>query len=107
MFAGDGYHLLKKCHKAEKILKNEVVNNGIDDANYCLGLVKGVQVTMQIMTIHNQKIKVCFPKNGLTGEQSITGIVEYLENNPTKLHQKEVFLIFDALQEKYPCKNNN
>jgi len=95
----DGNELLKQCVAAEKVLEGGDLRVPLD-VGLCLGMVIGVRDTMSIMTLNNEKIKVCFPKGGITNGQSIRIVSHYLKNNLSELHENEILLAMQA----YPCK---
>lgn len=99
----DGNALLKQCVAAEKVIDGVGIKEAFD-AGLCMGTVKGVRDTMAVMTENKSKIKVCFPENGISNGQSVRIVNHYLKNNPSELHENEIFLVMKAYLQAYPCK---
>lgn len=97
----DGKDLLAQCVAAERFMESDSKDDALK-VGLCIGLVQGVNNTMQIMN-SGSKVKVCFPKGGITNAQAIDIVLTYLRTNPSKLHQNEVLLAMSAFGSKFPC----
>ena len=62
----------------------------------CIGYVVGVASVMQFMNA------VCLPERS-THAQAVLVVQKYLHQHPEKLHLNADELVFDALQQAFPC----
>jgi len=106
--AADGRELLNDCQELVNQLDighTPKSADGYFDAGNCIGFVRGVRSTMQVLLSgeENPFLKMCWPKNGTDG-QSVRIIVKYLKANPEKLHEDQTSLAMIALGLAFPCK---
>lgn len=103
LFAMDGNELMKKCIDAQLLVDNQKDSNYSSTLNtgVCLGFSQGVQNTLQIFA---KEAGICFPNNGVTAGQSMRIILKYLQDNPSQLHEKGIFLAAMAFKKAYPCR---
>lgn len=75
-------------------------------AGRCLGLIHGVLATHQMIRSEMKDKYFCPPNEGMgmRSGQAIRIVVKHLKENPSKLHENDVFLILDALNRTFPCK---
>ena len=64
----------------------------------CVGYVTGVMSVMEYINV------LCFPVNA-THSQATLVVQKYLSIHPEKLHINAEELVFDALQEAFPCNS--
>jgi hypothetical protein len=102
----DGNKLLENCQQAVRAI--DKTTNPSDEALFvgrCFGMVEGVRNTMVILnSALPDKIKVCFPKNGIDNGQAVRIVDKFLRDNPAMLDQPDTFLIMVAFKQAYPCK---
>ena len=97
----DGNELLQNCGDAINASDAPTpLEHG--RAMYCMGLVRGVWVMIQMYDEFNDGGGLCTP-DGATVLQMARGVVNYLKDHPEQLHGDEVGLIFLALTEAFPC----
>lgn len=66
----------------------------------CIGYVVGVISVMKYINV------VCLPVKS-THSQATLVVQKYLSDHPEKLHLNAEELVFDALQEAFPCTNTS
>lgn len=100
---GDGNQLIRQCTITVKAVDGAKVD-GHYDVGYCVGLTQGVRQTMKIQ---NEGLpaghRTCFP-DGITNGQGVRIVLKYLQDNPAKLQEPAVFLVYRAYKAAYPCK---
>jgi hypothetical protein len=104
--ARDGNDLLKACETVIKYDETNKMEGSWVDVGYCLGLIKGVSVTMVNYNYSSQDpfLTACFPELGLNGIQAARIVTSYLKNNPADLHEEDTYLALIAFLEAYPCE---
>lgn len=73
----------------------------------CLSLVRGVGETMSYWQGHDADMRdapghACIP-DGVTPVQAAKVVIKFLNNHPSRLHERDVILILNALQDSFPC----
>jgi Rap1a immunity proteins len=63
-------------------------------AAYCLGVIDGIVFNVG---------SICVP-NGISGKDEVGVVLEYIEARPARWSEIFAELAFEALQEKWPCK---
>ena len=63
-------------------------------AGYCLGVIDGIVFNVG---------SICVP-SGVSGKDEVGVVLEYIEDRPARQNEKFAELAFEALQEKWPCK---
>ncbi len=69
-----------------------------DLAYFCLGIVVGLSY------LGRSDGSICLPV-GVTREQAVRAVVEYIDGHPTRMNENFVPLAIEALQAVWPCKN--
>ncbi len=97
-----GNKILEYCKKKE-VTKDSNIVDFQNDAS-CRGFIVGAVDGMHYFNLYlNLQNKFCFPK-GVTSGQIRKVVVKYLEDNPQRLHEYYVPIIFSAMKEAFPCK---
>lgn len=103
-WAADGNKLLEQCNDAVRSMDKE---GGGSDLNigYCIGVVRGVYNTLAVLNaLLAPKVRLCAPEGGITNGQGARIVLQYLRENPSQLHEDDVFLTMMAFKKAYPCK---
>ena len=81
----------------------------VEEKDFCAGWVAGMAQGIEVAEAHSivinkQKLSLpyCFPI-GVTSAKRIEVFIEFLENNPAKLHENVHSIYLDAMSEKWPC----
>ncbi len=103
----DGNKLLEYCQVTLNQIDTRIPPSDFVTAlnsGRCLGFVKGVRSTMQILLSdeYHTRHRVCFPTNSNDG-QIIRVVVKYLKDNPERLHENETLLAMTAIQSAFRC----
>lgn len=91
-----GNELLKYCEEGN----NEALKVHFQSNAFCLGYVTGA--SEGLFYADNRNV-VCF-SDGVTVEQLKKVVMKYLNDNPQKLHESYVPLIYSSIKEAFPCK---
>jgi len=67
-------------------------------AQFCLGIIVGLTYQAQ------SDGTICVPV-GLTREQAVRAVVQYIDGQPARLNENFVPLATEALQATWPCKH--
>jgi hypothetical protein len=69
-----------------------------------MGLVQGMVegVALQAFELHAPG-PFCIPAE-VTGDQMMRVVMQYIDQRPLLMHDRFVFLAYDALKEAWPCK---
>jgi len=104
----DGNDLIVRCKALIAVVdKHDKVDfEDMANANFCLGIIRGVLYMHQIdtVTLKSQKL-FCVPKEVIVGQLARV-VVKFLKDNPAILHEPETVLIVKALKNAFPCKAN-
>ena len=101
----DGTYLLKRCQAAVAFSKQPEKFNRKADMAYCLGLLQGVRETNRMYEDKDKTTAYfCLEGKRLDHTETAKLVVNYLENNPQRLHQNESLLTVQALRQAFPCK---
>jgi hypothetical protein len=76
---------------------------GFQKSAWCTGYILGVVSGMIYLDFKNQ---FCIPSKNVTNEQITKVVIKYLKENPQRLHEIYTSLIFTAISEAFPCKQN-
>ena len=98
----DGNSLLSQCQSA--IDTSEKRRNNYDQfgAAYCLGFLQGFSEMNGFYKAMKGNSFFCIPEK-VTLLQKTRVVVKYLNENPSKLHKNESFLVHFAFSEAFPC----
>ena len=78
------------------------------EVSYCYGLLQGVREVNRLYEDKNgDSAYFCLGDTHLSHSQTAKLVVDYLRQNPQKLHQNESILAVQALRQKYPCKKRS
>ena len=100
----DGNELLAQCTDAEHFLNTREVRDAVSIGT-CIGMVQGVQNTMIYLNRSIDKsLRLCWPEQGINNGPAVRILVQYLRNNPEKLHEDEVLLAMLAFNKAYSCR---
>lgn len=88
-----GNDLLTICRNFEK--ETTSVQEAYE-TGFCQAYIRGV-------TDEIPKVSKCIP-SGVTYEQIWRVVIKYLQNHPERLHLYPAFLIREALEKAFPCK---
>lgn len=98
-----GNNLLEQCSLVER------ADNTLNDTDYmnmmfCLGTVYGVRsMTSALQTM--ARGESCIPLTASNGQVARI-VVKYLRAHPSELHQDSALLVLKALNEAFPCEEN-
>lgn len=99
----DGASLLRACNAAIKQEDGVKVSDKESiEALWCTGYVAGYLDGLKVSSATSAK--VCFPSEGISGEQAIRVAVKWLKNHPEKLHESGRVEMLLALANAFPCK---
>ncbi len=97
-----GVEFLEHCEATLTAANGSGVEGGLgSSATLCTELVRGL---LWGLTLAETDGPVLCPPSGLTPEQAIRVVVEYLRDHPRRLHENDAPLIFEALTEAFPCQ---
>ena len=65
----------------------------------CMG---SVSATAYVARLLPKNMKAC-PPDGVTGEQLVRVVVQYMQTNPALLHNDFEMLVLGALRKAWPC----
>lgn len=101
----DGNSLLRSCQATVVSFDSDGSQGNDFDSGYCIGVLNGVSSMSELLNgaIHKTK-QFCLPK--ITNIQGARIIVKYLTDHPTILHFPDGYAVLGALQDAYPCNNN-
>jgi hypothetical protein len=101
----NGEDLLQKCMAAQKLANGENVQP-IDylKGMYCVGYLQGFtdMVGMFPPKYKGHKL-ICFPPQGISGDQAIRIVVKWLKGHPGTLHKSARAEVLIALSKDFPC----
>lgn len=102
----DGSDLLKKCGEALKILDGAPEQDArFQYSAYCYGFISGFAATISITkNVKGGLRPLCLPKDGIANHQGVRIFVKYLRDNPQQLHWSGGLLLYDSLEQAFPCK---
>ena len=108
--AGDGNHLKETCLEAEKLWSGKAGDQS--KGNYCIGLVKGIVITMTITANSTdpktaRKVGICKADNSgsfITIDQALASVLKFVYANPDILNEQDYSITMQALKKSYPCK---
>lgn len=88
-------HLLRAC---------ETARSGVPsfDAGYCLGRVTGATWTLNVNTTGIADAGSCIPDKVNT-DQLVRVFIKFASENPNRLHEPDLRIVFDAMQQAWPC----
>lgn len=72
------------------------------DSGYCLGRVAGAAWTVNAFATELQPGRECIPA-GVNADQLIRVFVKFASDNPNRLHEPDLRIVFDAMQQAWPC----
>jgi hypothetical protein len=102
--SGTGSALLEDCQAQLRVVEGEDNWETLARGSSCLGLVRGVSLTLHFLKDDlPEHARVCLP-GGSTPGQYIRIVVKYLEARPERLHLRDVDLIMSALEDAFPCQ---
>ena len=89
----------------------EYCENGADQSRsahfqedaYCIGFITGVVDGLRYFDFQN---RFCLSE-GVTQGQAQKVVIKYLKDNPQRLHEGYVPIIYSAIKEAFPCKETN
>lgn len=71
---------------------------------YCVAYISGIIDSYRLLSDVNKDIRfICLPKQGISNDQAMRVVVNWLERNPKELHNPARLSVFDALREAFPC----
>jgi Rap1a immunity proteins len=104
----DGNQLLTKCHylfadtSIDHASRMELIDTG-----FCAGYLSGVTdveaMWKGVEGKGSKSAQYCMPLE-VTNGQMLRIIKKWLDDNPSKLHERGDTIIHDALREAFPCK---
>lgn len=72
------------------------------DTGYCLGRVAGATWTLDAFATELKPRQECIPAN-VNADQLIRVFVKFASDNPNRLHEPDLRIVFDAMQQAWPC----
>ena len=105
---GSGSQLLQQCEAALKIgagnkmLKMADMEEALD-GSFCRGFVLGILDTLITINASGVTSTSCIP-NDVGSDQMIRITVKYLNDNPAMLHFPSGLVVFRAIAQAFPCK---
>ena len=102
--ATNGTTLLLQCQEVESHSISGVSKSPYN-AGACIGLLEGVALTAEALAESlPTEVRICFPKERLSGLQSTLIILKFLRQNPGELHKPAATLAYFAFSEAFPCR---
>ena len=99
----DGRELLKQCAAATYLFDSSKLTDEYD-IGMCMGLTEGVRDTILALASITKKEVICFPKNGISTQDGIRVVTDFLKRNPEALNfENDSILILKAFSLSYPC----
>jgi len=87
------------CREAASLIAfSNPSNEHSELAQFCLGIIVGLTYQAQ------SDGTICVPV-GLTREQAVRAVVQYIDGQPARLNENFVPLATEALQATWPCKH--
>jgi hypothetical protein len=74
----------------------------LDDVAFCSGYFQGLQYGFNLGALDNQKPFVCLPDT-YNPSQGMRVYVQFVQNNPQRMHEDEIRLLTDAFRMAFPC----
>ncbi|MEH6811293.1 MAG: Rap1a/Tai family immunity protein [Motiliproteus sp.] len=101
----DGNYLLQRCKHAVKPAANLSMSTQRAAISYCFGLLQGVREVNRLYEGKNaSEAYFCLGSQRLSHSETAKLVVDYLQQNPQRLHQNESILTVQALRQAYPCQ---
>lgn len=69
---------------------------------YCLGRVAGATWTLDAFATELKPGNECIPA-GVNADQLIRVFIRFASDNPSRLHEPDLRIVFDAMQQAWPC----
>ena len=103
-YASDGNDLLDKCKAAMKLVEGEGEISDNFKSGVCFGVIRGFRDMNDIYKagLTDKHALFCPPQKVITG-QLMRIAIKYLEENPSKLHERGDYLLLEAYAEAFPC----
>lgn len=112
--SNNGTSLLRNCEKAINMIDHS--NGGAKEmiyASQCLSMIQGVRDALDWgrhliednMNTQQKILTACIPQK-VSNEQLIRIVQKYLRKNPAKLHERDGFLVIEAILDVYSCAKN-
>jgi hypothetical protein len=100
----DGNTLLSDCNAASDRLDGRENSGSFSAATSCLGFLEGMRYLNEIYSarLNKNQLIFCIPPK-VTNGQLVRVAAKYLENNPARLHEHQVYLASDAFRNAFPC----
>jgi hypothetical protein len=99
-----GFDIQQSCLAAERLQAGSILSQReLSDAGYCLGMVRGEMVGLEIGYATGARRGVCQPENWTNGQlQQI--VLKFARDNPAKLSVPVHIFILNAFSDAFPCK---
>ena len=99
----DGVKLLQSCSAGIRIQDGgNASKEALADGLWCVGYVMGYLDGYAMSSATNAK--ACFPSKGISAEQAVRLIVEWLKKHPENLHKSGSDEMLLAFANAFPCK---
>ena len=103
--AQTGRDVLARCLAATKVLQGRTSTRDEADAGmWCIGYVSGMVDGITTMTSHLPSKKICIPPNGLSSEESVKIVTDWLMANPGALAESGRSAVVIAIGTAFPCQ---
>lgn len=96
--ADNGNFLLEHC---QAFLRDR---NASFSAGWCLGRVSAAHDMWTTFDRRETVRRLCSPEPPPSNDQVARVVTRYLENNPARLHENDIVLIYHAILDAWPCK---
>jgi len=93
--------LLRDCEHAANLNSRSQKVNRLDAGN-CIGFLRGMNATLQLLSGKLDKPYYCVPDSVNTG-QTVNVVVNYLRKHPERKSDPDLAVAILALKEAYPC----
>lgn len=99
----DGVELLQSCSAGIRISEGgNTSKKEVADALWCVAYVQGHLDGYAVSSATNAK--ACFPSKGISTEQAVRIVVEWLKKHPERLHKIGSDEMLLAYANVFPCK---
>ncbi len=103
--AQTGAEVLTRCLAAKNVLDGRTASK--DESNaamWCIGYLSGMVDGIVTMTGHLSSKKICLPSNGLSSQQSVKTVTDWLIANPKYHAESGRSAVIIALGTAFPCR---
>lgn len=100
-----GETLIEHCNAT---LKLQDINNPTPEDHAksvgCLSYLEGVKHLLYEQNSFTKQRNICFPETGISNGQAARIVVNFLDENPEKLHEHKLNLALEAFAHAFPCE---